>query len=139
LSKNKPFPKPSIKYKILDVKEFLQPLPLRPKQAGDKVPMTNYAKIMADIDIKTFGLSEMPLYTKERSAQEIIIMVKEVFVDSILIMSKLFGVLPDNGIFWKLFWGKHLSCVGGNTSVNCHCSNYGLSCQCRFSFDSQWS
>lgn len=58
--------KPSLKYKILDVKEFLQPLPLRTKRPGDKVPTTNYAKIMADIDIKTFveqkGVKEVWLF-----------------------------------------------------------------------------
>ncbi len=58
--------KPSLKYKILDVREFLQPLPLRTKRPGDKVPMTDYAKIMADIDIKTFveqkGVKEVWLF-----------------------------------------------------------------------------
>lgn len=58
--------KPSLKYKILDVKEFLQPLPLRPKRQGDKVPMTDYAKIMAAIDIRTFveqkGVKEVWLF-----------------------------------------------------------------------------
>jgi len=58
--------KPSLKYKILDVKEFLQPLPLRTKRPGDKVPMTDYAKIMADIDIQTYveqkGVKEVWLF-----------------------------------------------------------------------------
>jgi len=58
--------KPSIKYKILDVREFLQPLPLRPRRLGDKVPMTDYAKIMADIDIQTYveqkGVKEVWLF-----------------------------------------------------------------------------
>jgi len=58
--------KPSLKYKILDVKEFLQPLPLRTKRPGDKVPMTDYAKIMADIDIQTYveqkGVKEIWLF-----------------------------------------------------------------------------
>jgi len=58
--------KPSLKYKILDVKEFLQPLPLRTKRPGEKVPMTDYAKIMADIDIQTYveqkGVKEVWLF-----------------------------------------------------------------------------
>jgi len=58
--------KPSLKYKILDVREFLQPLPLRAKRPGEKVPMTDYAKIMADIDIQTYveqkGVKEVWLF-----------------------------------------------------------------------------
>ncbi len=42
--------KPSLKYTVLAVKEFLQPLPVRPKRRRDSVPMTDYARIMADID-----------------------------------------------------------------------------------------
>jgi hypothetical protein len=42
--------KPSLKYTVLAVKEFLQPLPVRPKRSDDEVPMTDYARIMADID-----------------------------------------------------------------------------------------
>jgi len=46
--------KPSLKYTILTTKEFLQPLPVRPKRRGDKVPMTDYNRIMGNIDIKTW-------------------------------------------------------------------------------------
>jgi hypothetical protein len=44
--------KPSLKYTILAIKEFLQPLPVQPKRPREKVPMTDYNRITADIDIE---------------------------------------------------------------------------------------
>jgi hypothetical protein len=58
--------KPSLTYEILDVREFLQPLPVRPNRPEDKVPMTDYAKIMAEIDIQAWveqkGVREVWLF-----------------------------------------------------------------------------
>jgi len=58
--------RPSLEYQILGIKEFLQPLPVRPKRPGDRVSMTDYARIMAEIDIETWveekGVKEVWLF-----------------------------------------------------------------------------
>ena len=58
-----PGARPSLKYTVLAVREFTQPLPTRP---GDGVAMTDYAGIMADIDIRTWveqkGVKEVWLF-----------------------------------------------------------------------------
>lgn len=46
-----PDAKPSLRYVIVDTKEFLAPLPTWPKP-GHKEPMTDYNRIMADINIQ---------------------------------------------------------------------------------------
>jgi len=46
-----PAAKPSLKYTILKTYEFLAPLPTRPRK-GNETPLTDYAKIMEDINIK---------------------------------------------------------------------------------------
>jgi hypothetical protein len=58
--------KPSLAYEILNVREFLQPLPVRPNRPENKVPMTDYAKIMTEIDIQAWveqkGVREVWLF-----------------------------------------------------------------------------
>ncbi|HEY3321117.1 MAG TPA: hypothetical protein VGP72_11675 [Planctomycetota bacterium] len=44
--------KPSLKYTVLKTYEFLEALPLRPKKANERVPLTDYAAIMQKIGIK---------------------------------------------------------------------------------------
>jgi len=46
--------RPSLKYTVLATREFLRPLPVRSKRPGDRVPMTDYAKIMGDVDGRTW-------------------------------------------------------------------------------------
>lgn len=46
-----PAAKPSLKYTILKTYELLAPLPTRPRK-GNETPLTDYAKIMEDINIK---------------------------------------------------------------------------------------
>lgn len=47
-----PEARPSLRYRVLAVQEVLQPMPLRPKRPGDRVPLPDYAKMMADLDIR---------------------------------------------------------------------------------------
>jgi hypothetical protein len=61
-----PGAKPSLKYTVLAVREFMQPLPTRPKRPGEGAPMTDYARIMAEIDIRAWveqkGVKEVWLF-----------------------------------------------------------------------------
>ncbi|HUU11687.1 MAG TPA: hypothetical protein VM431_14265 [Phycisphaerae bacterium] len=60
-----PTARPSLKYTILATLEFLEPLPVRPRQDG-KVPLTDYGKIMERVGIKdwveTKGVKEVWLW-----------------------------------------------------------------------------
>jgi hypothetical protein len=57
-----PIAQPSLHYQILEVIEFLEPLPTWPK-AGHRVPMTDYNAIMARIDIRQ--------WVEERGVKEV--------------------------------------------------------------------
>jgi len=60
-----PAAKPSLKYTILKTYEVLAPLPTRPRK-GTETPLTDYAKIMEDINIKEWveekGVKEVWLW-----------------------------------------------------------------------------
>lgn len=45
--------RPSIRYKVARSFEFRRPMPTRPLQSGEKAPMTDYRRIMADIGIES--------------------------------------------------------------------------------------
>jgi alpha-galactosidase len=49
-----PDAKPSLRYKVVETREFLEPLPVCPKRQGESAPMTDYNAIMARIDGKTW-------------------------------------------------------------------------------------
>ncbi|MBP8304231.1 MAG: hypothetical protein KBE04_08910 [Phycisphaerae bacterium] len=55
--------RPSLRYRVLAVQEVLQPMPLRPKRPGDRVPLPDYARIMADLDIHR--------WVQDRGAKEV--------------------------------------------------------------------
>jgi hypothetical protein len=60
-----PAARPSLRYQIIDVLEFLEPLPTWPKP-GHRVPMTDYNRIMNRIDIRDWvesrGVKEVWLW-----------------------------------------------------------------------------
>lgn len=47
-----PEAKPSIRYRVVRAFEFQRPMPTRPLRPGEKVPLTDYHRIMADIGIR---------------------------------------------------------------------------------------
>jgi len=49
-----PDAKPSLRYKVVEIREFLEPLPVCPKRADESAPMTDYNAIFERIDGKTW-------------------------------------------------------------------------------------
>ena len=55
--------KPSLKYKVLANLEYYAPMPIRPLKPGEKVPLTDYNAIMAEVNIQR--------WVEERGVKEV--------------------------------------------------------------------
>ncbi len=58
-----PKAKPSLKFRVLETIEFLEPMPVRPKKPNEKVPLTDYKAIADAVDVRK--------WVEERGVKEV--------------------------------------------------------------------